>query len=170
MKSWLRLVLTGVFTLAAMACLHPNAAAALGTPGLHPGLSIAVPAQQKDDKDNKDKDSEKKPKLTLKAQPLISMSPSKVTLRAELIGGANDYEEYYCPTVEWDWGDGTHSESTADCEPYQQGKSAIKRRFTVEHVFRTGYYQVGFRLKRRDKAVAYATATVQVQGGADFGR
>ncbi len=134
------------------------------------GVSVAVTAQRKDDKDAKDKDSDKKPKLTLKAQPVISMSPSKVTLRAELVGGANDYEEYYCPTVEWDWGDGTQSESTADCQPYEAGKSEIKRRYVVDHVFRAGYYQVAVRLKRRDKVVASATTAIQVQGGADFGR
>jgi len=123
--------------------------------------------ESKDTKDGKDNDN-KRPKITLKAQPIISMAPSKVTLRAELVGGANDYEEFYCPTIEWDWDDGTMSESTSDCEPYQAGKSEIKRRFTVEHVFRAGYYHVAFRLKRRDKAVAAATTTVQVQGGADF--
>ena len=134
------------------------------------GVSVAVTAQRKDDKDPKDKDSDKKPKLTLKAQPITSMSPSKVTLRAELVGGANDYEEYYCPTVEWDWGDGTQSESTADCQPYEAGKSEIKRRYVVDHVFRAGYYQVAVRLKRRDKVVASSTTAIQVQGGADFGR
>jgi hypothetical protein len=134
------------------------------------GASVALAGQRKDDKDAKDKDSDKKPKLTLKAQPIISMSPSKVTLRAELVGGPNDYEEYYCPTVEWDWGDGTQSESTADCQPYEAGKSEIKRRYVVDHVFRAGYYQVAVRLKRRDKAVASATTAIQVQGGADFGR
>ena len=152
MRSWGRHFLTGALTLAAVAC-----------------LSVVVAAQQKDDRDrtdNKDKDSDKRPKLTLKAQPMLSVSPSKVTLRAELVGGANDYEEYYCPTVEWAWGDGTHSESTADCEPYQPGKSEIKRRFTVDHVFRAGSYRVAIRLKRRDKALALATTTVQVQPGA----
>lgn len=153
MTSWRRPIQTGALTLVLAAC-----------------VSIALPAQQKDDKDSKDKESDRKPKLTLKAQPVISMAPSKVTLRAELVGGANDYEEFYCPTVEWDWGDGTQSESTSDCEPYQAGKSEIKRRYIVEHLFRAGYYQVAFRLKRRDKAVASATATVQVQGSADFGR
>ena len=59
------------------------------------------------------KDNDKRPKITLKAQPIISMAPSKVTLRAELVGGANDYEEFYCPTIEWDWDDGTMSESTS---------------------------------------------------------
>jgi hypothetical protein len=135
-------------------------------------VSASLSAQDKDGKDARERDSDKqRPKLTLKAQPIISIAPSKVTLRAELVGGANDYEEFYCPSVEWDWGDGTHSESTTDCEPYEPGKSQIKRRFTVEHIFRAGYYKVVVRLKRRDKALASATATVQVQGGAsDLGR
>ncbi len=124
----------------------------------------ASPARQNDDKEIKPKE---RPKITLKAQPMISMSPSKVTLKAELVGGSNDYEDFYCATVEWDWGDGTQSESTSDCEPYQAGKSEIKRRFTVDHIFRAGYYQVAFRLKQRNRAVASATTTVQVQAGID---
>ena len=132
-----------------------------------PGAALA----QKDAKDNaKDKD-DKRPKITLKAQPMIAMSPAKVTLRAELVGGSNNYQDYYCATVEWDWGDGTQSESTSDCEPYEAGKSEIKRRYSVEHTFRAGYYQVAFRLKKRDKVLTQVTTTVQVQGGAgDFGR
>jgi hypothetical protein len=136
---------------------------------LTPALALFVawsPPQQPDDKETKT-NPDKRPKVTLKAQPMISMSPSKVTLRAELVGGSNDFEDFYCATVEWDWGDGTQSESKADCEPYQRGKSEIKRRFTVDHIFRAGYYQVAFRLKQRDKAVASATTTVQVQAGLD---
>jgi hypothetical protein len=126
-------------------------------------LAVADAASQKDDKDSKSGD--KRPKITLKAQPVISMSPSRVTFRAELVGGSNDYEDFYCPTVEWDWGDGTQSESTSDCEPYESGKSEIKRHFTIQHIFRGGSYQVSFRLKRRDKAIASATTTIQVQSG-----
>jgi hypothetical protein len=126
------------------------------------GLVAAAHDRQK--ADAKDGDS-KRPRLTLKAQPVIAMSPARVVLTAELVGGANDYEEYYCPTVEWDWGDGTHSESSTDCEPYEPGKSEIKRRFTKEHVFRAGAFRVGFRLKRRDKAVAFATVSIQVRPG-----
>jgi len=129
--------------------------------------SFATVAGAADDKDNKNKDSDKRPKLTLKAQPLVSMSPSKVTFRAELSGGSNDFEEYYCPTVEWDWGDGTHSEMTSDCDPYERGKSEIRRRYSVEHTFRGGAYQITFRLKRRDKVVASTTASIQVQAGVD---
>jgi hypothetical protein len=128
--------------------------------------SAAVAAQRDKDSKDKDKDAEsRRPKITLKAQPTISMAPSRVVLTAELVGGANDYEDFYCPTVQWDWGDGTQSESTMDCAPYEPGKSEIKRRFTVEHVFRTGAYKVMFRLKRRDRALAAATVSIQVRPG-----
>lgn len=110
-------------------------------------------------------DAAKRPKLTLKANPAVAMSPARVVLVAELVGGANDYEEYYCPTTQWDWGDGTESDQTADCEPYQPGKSEIRRRFTVEHVFRAGNYRVSFRLKHGSQPLAAATTNVQVRPG-----
>ncbi len=116
---------------------------------------------QKTGKDGKDKDpkdsADPRPKISLKAQPMIAMAPARIVLTAELTGGANDYEEFYCGAVEWEWGDGTKSESSSDCAPYEPGKSEIKRRFTVEHVFRMGSYRVMFHLKRHDKAVGNAT-------------
>src|ERR1700687_6438798 len=54
-------------------------------------------------KDVKDKD--KRPKLTLTARPPIGMSPARIAITAELVGGPNDLEDFYCPTIEWDWGD-----------------------------------------------------------------
>jgi hypothetical protein len=90
-------------------------------------------------------------------------------LTAALTGGSNDYQDYYCPTVDWDWGDGTESESTLDCDPYVAGKSEIKRRFTVEHVFHAGLHRVYFRLKRNDKVLAAASVTIQVQPGVGEG-
>src|SRR5437016_6990327 len=127
-------------------------------------LSAAVAAApQKSDKAAKSKEDEKRPKLTLKAQPMISISPARVVLTAELVGGPNDFEEFYCPTIEWDWGDGTQSESTTDCAPYEPGKSEIKRRFTVEHVFRAGSYRVMVKLKRLEKPVASAGVGIQVR-------
>ena|SRR5689334_12383865 len=132
---------------------------------LQAALGASSDAAQKNDKDKDAGGDARRPKLTLKAQPVIAMSPARVVLTAELVGGPNDYEEYYCPTVEWDWGDGTQSESTNDCAPYEAGKSEIKRRFTVEHVFRAGMFRVSFKLKRREKAVAFATVNIQVRPG-----
>src|SRR5712691_5757946 len=120
---------------------------------------------QKADKDAKDNPDAKRPKVTLKAQPVIAMAPARVVLTAELVGGANDFEDFYCAAVEWEWGDGTKSESSTDCAPYEPGKSEIKRRFTVEHVFRAGAYRVMFHLKRRDKSVGAASVNIQVRPG-----
>ena len=125
----------------------------------------AAAGAQKTDKDAKDNPDNKRPQVRLKAQPVIAMAPARVVLTAELVGGANDFEEFYCPTVEWEWGDGTQSESASDCAPYEPGKSEIKRRYTVEHVFRAGVYRVMFHLKRRDKSVGAASVNIQVRPG-----
>ena len=134
-----------------------------GVASLAMALAAAPLAAQKDDKAH-DQDA-RRPKITLKATPIVSIAPSRVILTAELVGGANDFEDFYCPTIEWDWGDGTQSSSSADCDPFEPGKSEIKRRFTVEHVFRAGSYRVMFRLKRRDKSLAAASANIQVRPG-----
>ena len=130
-------------------------------------LTAVVATASQRDKDAKDKDADaRRPKITLKAQPTISMAPSRVVLTAELVGGANDYEDFYCPTVQWDWGDGTQSESTIDCEPYEAGKSEIKRHFTIDHTYNTGGdYRVEFRLKQKDKVVGRGSTDVKVRPG-----
>ena len=111
-------------------------------------------------------DENKKPSVALKATPPLGFAPLKVRAVVDLKGGANDYADFYCANVEWDWADGTTSGSSEDCEPYEAGKSEIKRRFSVEHVFRRAdNYRVAFRLKRRDKAVGFATVQVQVRPG-----
>ena len=115
---------------------------------------------------NDDSKGNPRPRISLRAQPPMGMAPARIVLTAELVGGLNDFEEYYCPTVSWEWGDDTTSESTVDCEPYEAGKSEIRRRFTVEHVFRQeGPHKVFFRLKRRSKEVAAAWILVQVRPG-----
>ncbi len=107
-----------------------------------------------------------KPSLTLKASPAVAFSPARIVLVAELRGGPNDYEQYYCPGIEWEWGDGTTSENVEDCEPFEPGKSEIRRRWTAEHVYRTaGNYRVVFRLKRRDKTLTIANTRVQIRPG-----
>lgn len=128
----------------------------------------AALAQQRSDGEPKEQD--RRPRLTLRTQPSVAVTPARITLTAELVGGVNDFEEYYCPTVVWEWGDDTRSESTVDCEPYEAGKSEIRRRFTVEHVFRrSGAYKVYFHLKRRDKLVATVSVNLRIRpGGRDF--
>jgi hypothetical protein len=119
--------------------------------------------------DARPKSEPKRPQLTLKATPGSGMVPVRISGIAELKGGDDDFEEYYCPAIEWNWGDGTVSESSNDCEPYEPGKSQIKRRYTVSHPYKQGgHYRISFRLKQRDKVVGSATTVVQLLGGGPF--
>ena len=108
----------------------------------------------------------KKPSLSLKATPAISFAPARIVIVAEVKGGSNDFEEFYCPTVEWDWGDDTTSTADSDCEPYSAGKSEIRRRYTVEHRYKNpGAYKIILRLKKASRIVASANAQVQIRAG-----
>ena len=108
----------------------------------------------------------KKPSLSLKASPAVSFAPARIVVVAEVKGGSNDYEEFYCPSIEWDWGDLTTSTAEADCEPYEAGKSEIRRRYTVEHRFKNpGGFKIILRLKKGTKVVATANTMVQVRAG-----
>ena len=108
----------------------------------------------------------KKPSLSLKASPSVSFAPARIVVVAEVKGGADDLEEFYCPTVEWEWGDLTTSTVEADCEPYAAGKSTIKRRYTVEHQYKnSGGFKIVLRLKKGNKLIASANAQIQVRAG-----
>ena len=65
--------------------------------------------------------------------------------------------------MQWDWGDGT-SRRTPRTRSVEPGKSEIRRRYSVEHVFRqAGTYQVFFRLKQKDRVIAAISANVEVR-------
>jgi len=115
----------------------------------------------------------RKPSLSVRVTPPVGFTPLRVRAAADLRDGSDDYAEFYCATVEWDWGDGTMSENSSDCNPYQAGKSTIQRRFSAEHIYRQGgAFRVTFRLKQKTKAVASASANVSVRSGVGegFGR
>jgi hypothetical protein len=106
----------------------------------------------------------KKPRLDLRATPRVAFSPTVVFVTAELRGG-DEAEEYYCPEVAWDWDDGGKSSHGADCPAYEPG-ATLERRFTAEHAYRrAGTYRVKVTLLRSGKAVAVASATVNVRPG-----
>ena len=115
----------------------------------------------------------KKPSLSLKATPPAGFTPLRVTASVDVKDGSDDYADFYCAGVEWDWGDGTISENSGDCLPYEAGKSTIRRRFTADHIFRQpGQFKVVFKLKQKTKQVAAASTNVQVRSGVGdgFGR
>ena len=61
------------------------------------------------------------PELHLRATPRVAFAPAEILVLGELRGGSDDHEQLYCASVEWDWDDGTRSESIPDCDPYEPG-------------------------------------------------
>lgn len=109
---------------------------------------------------------DERPDLTLRARPNVTFVPTPIAFTGLLRGGADDYEDLYCVSAEWDWDDGTRSESTYDCEPYEPGVSEIRRRFSRRHTYQfAGRYEVRLNLKRRDEVIMSARVRVTVRGG-----
>ena len=56
-------------------------------------IATGVSAQKANkDKDQKDTPDAGRPKVSMRAQPMIAMAPARIVLTAELVGGANDFE------------------------------------------------------------------------------
>ena len=142
--------------------IHRRSALVMTVATLATGLALggAADAVQRGSEDNK------KPSVAFKATPPVGFAPLKVRVVVDIKGGADDYADFYCASVEWDWADGTMSGSSEDCAPYEAGKSAIQRRFTADHTYRqSGEYDIAFRLKQKSRIVGYGKGTVRVKAG-----
>jgi hypothetical protein len=126
-------------------------------------LTLAVPASAGDASKGR------RPRLDLRASPRVAFTPASVILTAELTGG-DELEEFYCPTLEWEWGDGGRSETASDCEPFES-KELFERRFFAYHDYkRPGQYNVKLTLRRSQRPIAAATINLTVHasvGGPD---
>ncbi len=106
----------------------------------------------------------KKPELELRASPRYAFSPADVMFTAELKGG-DDVEEFYCPELEWEWGDGGKSVQESDCEPWTAA-TKIERRFTSHHTYaRAGLYYVRVRLRKSGKGIAAQSVQLTIRAG-----
>jgi len=105
----------------------------------------------------------KKPHLELRASPRVAFFPVEIVAIGEVTGG-HDTEDFYCPLLEWDWGDGSRSARESDCAPFVDG-AAVDRLYSARHAFRApGLYTVRLTLRRAGRAVAMASAAVAVRG------
>ncbi len=112
---------------------------------------------------------DERPSLSLRASPSVAFSSTAILFVAELRGGADDYEEYYCPSLEWDWDDFTTSETTYDCPPYEPGTSEIRRRYSARHTYQEGgSFEVKFKLKRGDDVLDLARTSVTIRFGGEL--
>ncbi len=106
----------------------------------------------------------KRPDFELRVTPRFSFSPAELMFTAELKGG-DDTEEYYCPEIEWEWGDGGKSVQEADCDPWKPD-TKIERRFVVHHVFvESGIYETRVTLRKSNKTIATRSIELTVRPG-----
>jgi hypothetical protein len=104
--------------------------------------------------------------VSVRTSPQSGFSPLRVVATAELRGGSDDYKAFYCPAIEWEWGDGTRTEQRVDCDPYEAGTSEVKRRYTVERLFHSaGDYKVIFRMKQNNKVVGSGQTLLRIRPG-----
>jgi hypothetical protein len=104
-----------------------------------------------------------RPHLDLRATPRVAFSPVEVVVIGELKGG-QDSEEFYCPGLVWDWGDGSRSAHESDCSPYRDG-AEVDRLFTARHAFRfPGMYDVHLYLIRAGHTITAAMVPIRVCG------
>ena len=126
-------------------------------------LLLAGPAAMLSGQDSPERE---RPSLTLRSTPTVGFTPLNVRVVADLREGDDDHPDYYCPLIQWEWGDGTMSESSLDCEPYQAGVSAMRRQYTSTHTYRQpGSFRLRIRLLQDDDTVDTATDRIQVRGG-----
>ena len=106
----------------------------------------------------------KRPGLEVRVSPRFSFSPAHLVFTAELKGG-DDQEEYYCPEVEWEWGDGGKSVQEADCDPWKPD-TKIERRFVNRHVFvESGIYETRVTLRKANRTIVTHSVEVTVRPG-----
>lgn len=118
-------------------------------------MALAAPATAGDGR------GAKKPRLDLRASPRMALTPVDVLVVAELVGG-DEIEDFYCPAIEWEWGDGGRSAHEADCPPFQPGM-AMARRHSASHAYRQpGEYSVRVTLRRVGRQLAAASTMVTI--------
>jgi hypothetical protein len=111
-----------------------------------------------------EKKKDKRPGLDLRASPRMAFSPADIFYTAELKGG-DDGEDFYCPEVTWEWGDGGKSVEEGDCEPYAEG-AKVERRYTAHHSFpRAGVFVTRVTLRKNGRAIAAQNVQVTVRPG-----
>ena len=102
----------------------------------------------------------KKPGLNVKVYPLIGFSPIGALVSAQLTG--EESQDFYCPGIEWNWGDGTKAYQESDCSPWE-GHEDYPRFWSKKHVYGYGDYTITVNLQKSGKTLLAGTTFLQVR-------
>ena len=104
----------------------------------------------------------RKPRLDLRASPRMALMPVDVFAIAELVGG-DETEDFYCPAIEWEWGDGNRSAHESDCSPFRPGMTMARLHSATHAYRRPGEYSIRVTLRRVGRTLAAATTQVDIR-------
>ena len=108
-------------------------------------------------------DASGRPHLELRVTPPAAFSPATVLVVARLVGG-HDLEDFYCPQVEWDFGDGSRSTREGDCPPFDDD-AKMARLYSLRYRYSgAGEYEIRLTLRRAGRTVVSASVPVKVIG------
>ncbi|MCB0197633.1 MAG: hypothetical protein KDJ65_37155, partial [Anaerolineae bacterium] len=83
---------------------------------------------------------------TITADVIEGTAPLVVNFKGELIGGADDNEDFYCVESTFDFGDGNNQSQSPGCTAWEPG-TEISRDFTANTIYEEpGEYTVRFQL------------------------
>jgi hypothetical protein len=103
------------------------------------------------------------PQPVLRVSPRVGLAPLRIRLTAELKGGA-ETEKFYCPRVEWEWPDGTHSSEESDCSEFGD-RDDYPRSWRREILSGPGTWTFTVRFFKGDQLLSTVSETVSVLGG-----
>ena len=112
-------------------------------------------------------DKDKRPKISVKANPAMGISPARVVVSADLNGGANDYEEYYCAGGRVGMG---RRYAVEQCRPIATRTKPARARSSagsppITSTAWPAITAIQFRLKKKDKPIAAASTSVKIRPG-----
>lgn len=89
---------------------------------------------------------------------------ANVTFRLTVSDGGS--EDYYCPTVVWEWEDGTRSIEQSDCAPFREAAPADHSRTwrRTRPYQRPGSYRIRVHLCQAQRRIRTADAVAVVNG------
>jgi hypothetical protein len=110
-----------------------------------------------------------KPSMSVRVAPAMAFTPARLVVTAELKNVGQDDATFYCPTVEWDWGDGTQSEERPNCDPFEAGVSQVRTRYVKQNSYHSaGRFRVTLRLKRGNDVVLTGSTSVTIREGGGY--
>ena len=103
-----------------------------------------------------------RPSVSLRAAPRVAVAPARIVFTIELKGG-EDGEALHCLTLKFDWGDGTRSESQAECAPLSERDGKVQRVFSGDHEYgERGNRVVRATLLKGERVIGSDSVTVNI--------